>query len=169
MGRLVEQQDLLERIIRDANRAYGSLGNPDYSFVLRELKSKKIKDVARKICRTCNAEDITDLDDDVAQVFSIGSSAGIEFWVWCSLVGPYFIVQSGHRVISTAIRAKKFGGSANNIYLLLMQSGLTPVGSSLLNKRVGCFAISPRDEGDPSANVFNILFSPSDQGVWVDA
>ncbi|MFI5843535.1 hypothetical protein ACIA8K_27905 [Catenuloplanes sp. NPDC051500] len=79
-----------DEILRQIERAYGSLSAPTWFTIVERKESEPFRDLIAGIGAHCEVADTTDEDDDVAYIYAL--TRGEEMWALAlSCVAPYAV------------------------------------------------------------------------------
>jgi hypothetical protein len=151
-----EQEQLLQSIFRDVEASYGSVSEPNYSFVLERHRQAPYQSVIQQLVAAgMLLQDVTDLNEDVSLGVVVRQERN-SVLLQMSYVGPYALLQR------CAVDAEQLPESSllapveTHVRGVLERSGIQVLSDSIL-KRVIPFKL-PNSEG-PEATLYQVLFA----------
>jgi hypothetical protein len=152
----------MDDIIRQIERAYGSLSDPKYFFVGKALDDRPYDDLVASVTRGFKVTEDTDEDDDLAFNYLL-SRDGQRWNLSISMVGPYAVLAR----ISTAwddILVPTTLGLSDAEWQLI--EGLTAAGLRLLSQEELERPVGLRVDGLDDVRLYQALFTTLDGLPW---
>ncbi|WP_405008415.1 hypothetical protein OHV13_33745 [Kitasatospora purpeofusca] len=153
-----------------ASRAYGSLSDPNFSFVAERYNQNPYAEQIREMMGIANVADSTGLDDDVCFRLEVGGGRWPAWRVLLSMVGPFAMV----------IKIDRVGRLFPNVISTPVVMSSHPVGGEILRilKTAGFHILSaeeskinvafkvPPDEELEDGPLYRVLFSDASELPW---
>lgn len=155
-------------VVEAVARRYGSVSEPDYSFVTKALAARPYADLVHRLAALVDVEETTDPNDDVSFRYVL-TREGDAWAVSLSMVGPYGLLvrlsePGGHEVITD--RATAESDREAKILALLEDAGI-----HLLSREAAERPIALRRPGDEDeqARIYHAVISDEPLLPWEDA
>lgn len=144
---------MLNQIYKTIVDTYGSIDNPNWSFVQQRLHNKLYEDVVAQFLKVAKTEETTDINDDYCRVLWVNQD-GKDFTVCLSLVGRYACIYDGSGEFFDQKRLiKDFLG--NQIQKILTDANFNILSEKTLRESI-IFQHEPKI-------LYSILFSSDEQ------
>lgn len=152
----------MDDIVRQIERTYGSLGDPDFSFVGAALEERPYDALVEAATAGFAATEDTDEDDDVAFNYLLGRD-GDRWALSISMVGPYAlfarISQAWDEILTPA--TTDLAPHEHRVIDVLTGAGLRLLGREELERPVALALTGPDD-----VRIYHALFSDTDGLPW---
>ncbi len=163
VGTPVDSSAKLKLVLMDAVEAYGSLSNPNYTFVAAKMREGLYDREIRQLRDSFSLKESTDLNNDVARFLSLE-----EKWVLAiSLVGAYAILartDSDNRWTILGWTRRDMDESEREILELLRKNGLCVLSSEDLFTPV---EFSPVNSGESRVALYRVLFEDREPNDFI--
>lgn len=140
---------MMDNIIRDIEKAYGSLERPDWSFVAKRMKARLYDDLVKKLAEVGSVQETTDQNDDNSRCLFVTSGAQA-LTLRLSFVGNFACIHatdgrvlSGSKVLTNALMER--------LSQLLKANGVELLDEEVLRAQI--------DFGGGKCSVYEALFS----------